>query len=144
MSVMETILEIVPILENSPRIVVFCAERGLDSHRVVWPGDDQNPLGEDSTPFIELNPLSGAGGLGAEQTQRAFEMDVAITHPDAKVGTKLVTDFFSLVLDVLVKNRIEIEFVDYLFDLSGAEPMRIIFSNISVNQSRPMGRDNII
>ena len=48
MSAMDKVLEAAAILENSPVLLEWCADVGLDSPSVIYPADDLNPEGESS------------------------------------------------------------------------------------------------
>ena len=144
MSAMSKVLEVAGVLEKSPRLAAFCADKGFDSLRVVYPADVMNPEGEQEAPWIVLNPESGSGGQDTEKTTSVIGLDVGITEEDARIGSHVADEFFKLVMDVLVRSNINLSFVDYDFEVTERAPLRIVYSDVYFKNSRPTGRGNII
>ncbi|WP_319760364.1 hypothetical protein [Maridesulfovibrio sp.] len=144
MSAMDKVLEAAAILENSPVLVEWCAEVGLDSPSVIYPADDLNPEGESSAPWIVLNPESGSGGLEAEKLTGFIGLDIGIREKDPKTGVKQVWQLYAKVIDVLVKNNFPVCRADYDFDVSSRSPLRVVYSDIYFNETRAVGRENVL
>ncbi|MBI9110002.1 hypothetical protein [Maridesulfovibrio ferrireducens] len=139
----QILLEMSTLLKNSPRIAVFCTDNGLNPVTVEFPANEQSPIGEADAPWIVLDPESGSGGLGATETESVIGLYVGVVG-DPEAGTVLLDEFFTLVLDVLVKAGLDIDQVECEFVLSDSAPLRMVFSSIGISKSRSLGRDNII
>lgn len=139
-----TLNRIKDILEKSPRIIAFCIAQDWGPLNVIYPADNEDPASVDQAPWIVLDPESGRGGLAAESCEYSIGLDLGLDVTDASKGVQLLGEFYGLALDVLVRAGIPAASVDYSFVCDDAAPLRMIFSSITINDTRPIGRGSVI